>query len=117
LYPILEVFFFFFLASFYILSKRQSAAFEDLTVVITNEEASPKLRVNALIKRASLYIQRCRDPKKDPELAFADFAIAASLEPENADIYHHRGQVSCSFFSYVIFEYMDSNHLYLFTRS
>ena len=55
-----------------------------------------KVRVNALIKRASLFIQQCKDPSKDPELSFADFSAALELDPDNADIYHHRGQVSCS---------------------
>merc|ERR1711935_425923 len=60
---------------------------------IDSPETEVKLKVNALIKRASLYIQQCKDPSKDPELSFADFALAQSLDPENADIYHHRGQV------------------------
>ena len=55
-----------------------------------------KVRVNALIKRASLFIQQCKDPSKDPELSFADFSAALELDPDNADIYHHRGQVGCS---------------------
>ena len=54
-----------------------------------------KVRVNALIKRASLFIQQCKDPSKDPELSFADFSAALELDPDNADIYHHRGQVGC----------------------
>jgi len=61
--------------------------------LIENEEAAAKLTVNALIKRASLSIQQCKDPSKDPQLSFADFAAAVELDPDNADIYHHRGQV------------------------
>ena len=34
-----------------------------------------------------------QDPSKDPQLSFGDFAAAAELDPDNADIYHHRGQV------------------------
>ncbi len=66
----------------------------------SDESAPPKLRVNALIKRASLYIQRCQDPNKDPQMAFADFARAIEIDMDNADIYHHRGQVRrcCLFF-------------------
>jgi len=80
-------------ATFYILTKQQDLAMEDLTTLIENEEAAAKLRVNALIKRASLFIQQCKDPSKDPQLSFADFAAAVELDPDNADIYHHRGQV------------------------
>merc|ERR1712098_882258 len=80
-------------ATFYILTKQQELAMADLTVLIENPEVDVKLRVNALIKRASLYIQQCRDPAKDPQLSFADFSLAESLDPENADIFHHRGQV------------------------
>ena len=65
----------------------------DLTVLIENPEVEVKLRVNALIKRASLYIQQCKDPTKGPQLSFADFALAVQLDPDNAVIYHHRGQV------------------------
>jgi len=80
-------------ATMLILSKQQKSAMQDLTVLIDSLDADVKVKVNALIKRASLYIQQCKDPSKDPQLAFADFAVAESLDPENADIYHHRGQV------------------------
>jgi hypothetical protein len=82
-------------ATFYILTKQQDAAFSDLAAVIDDEEADPKIRVNALIKRASLYIQRCKDPVKDPQMSFADFDLAIKIDPDNTDIYHHRGQVIC----------------------
>ena len=48
------------------------------------------MQVNALIKRASLYIQQCKDPSKDPAMSLEDFALAEELDPENADIYNHR---------------------------
>jgi len=80
-------------ATFYILTKQQEKAMADLTILIENSEVSVKIRVNALIKRASLYIQQCKDPTKDPQLSFADFDLAVNLDPDNADIYHHRGQV------------------------
>ncbi len=79
--------------TFYILNKQMDKAFDDLGRVIENEEAPAKLRVNALIKRASLFIQQCKDPHKDPELSLADFKRAEELDSENTDIYHHRGQV------------------------
>ena len=65
----------------------------DLTTLINDDSADVKIRVNALVKRASLFIQQCKDPTQDPELSFGDFAQAIELDPENADIYHHRGQV------------------------
>ena len=47
-----------------------------------------QLRVNALIKRASLHVQM-----DDPNRSFEDFERAANLDPSNSDVYHHRGQV------------------------
>jgi len=79
--------------TFYILSKQQKKAMDDLNDVIESETASPQLKSNALIKRASLYIQRCKDPEQDSLLSFGDFKAALELDPENSDIYHHRGQV------------------------
>lgn len=79
--------------TFYILMKQQTEAMEDLCFLIDSQDTNVKIKVNALIKRASLFIQQCKDPQKDPELSFADFAQAAEIDPENADIYHHRGQV------------------------
>ena len=43
-----------------------------------------------------------QDPSKDPQLSFGDFAAAAELDPDNADIYHHRGQVDRITLSYVL---------------
>merc|ERR1711997_1353192 len=80
-------------ATFYILSKQQNRAFKDLEEVIDDEKAMPALRANALIKRASLFIQRCKDPQQDPLLSFKDFENALVIDPDNADVYHHRGQV------------------------
>ncbi len=77
----------------YTLSKRPNEAMRDMDLIVEDDTAAAKLRVNALIKRASLYIQRCQDPIKDPEMAFADFARAVELDKDNADVYHHRGQV------------------------
>ena len=81
-------------ATFYILSKQQDQAFADLGDVIENENADCKIRASALIKRASLFIQRCKDPQQDPLLSFKDFERATEIDPNNADVYHHRGQVS-----------------------
>ena len=80
-------------ATFYILSKQREKSMEDLTNIINDDNAPVKIKVNALIKRASLYIQQCKDPSKDPQMSFADFSKAVELDPDNSDIYHHRGQV------------------------
>jgi len=79
--------------TFYILTKQQEKAMADLTALADDNAVPCKVRVNALIKRASLYIQQCKDPATDPLLSFADFTRAVELDPDNADIYHHRGQV------------------------
>jgi len=79
--------------TFYILTKQQSAAFEDLNLLIDDELTDKKVKVNALIKRASLFIQQCKDPRNDPALSLKDFATAVEIDPSNPDVYHHRGQV------------------------
>ena len=55
-------------------------------------------RSNAFIKRASLHIQLCQDPEKDPMLSFNDFEEALKADPNNPDVYFHRGQVRNSVF-------------------
>lgn len=47
-----------------------------------------QLRANALIKRGSMYMQQ-----QQPLLSTQDFNTAAEIDPRNADVYHHRGQV------------------------
>ena len=47
-----------------------------------------QVRCNALIKRGSLRMQNA-----DASAAMNDFATAAREDPDNSDIYHHRGQV------------------------
>lgn len=46
------------------------------------------MKVNALVKRGSLYMQH---EKVDDSLR--DFDKAAVLDPTNSDVFHHRGQV------------------------
>lgn len=46
------------------------------------------IKVNALIKRASIHIQMDK-----PQECFDDFAQAVQLDALNADIYYHRGQM------------------------
>ena len=80
-------------ATFYILSKQLAPAFDDLNHVIETEGVDAKLKANALIKRDSLTIQQCQNPEQDATLSFADFQKALDIDPNNSDVYHHRGQV------------------------
>ncbi|CAO1336983.1 unnamed protein product [Diamesa serratosioi] len=75
-------------ATFYLLSGQYNEALIDLNNVINNPDADYKVRSNAYIKRASLNMQT---EKKD--LSFNDFDDAIKIDPNNPDIYHHRGQV------------------------
>lgn len=82
-------------ATFYLLLGRHDEAQADLGLVVDND-ASTKVKVNALIKRASLFTQL-----ENTEQCLEDFSSAAELDPNNSDIYHHRGQV------YLLLERMD----------
>uniref|UniRef100_A0A5F9CE66 Translocase of outer mitochondrial membrane 70 n=1 Tax=Oryctolagus cuniculus TaxID=9986 RepID=A0A5F9CE66_RABIT len=75
-------------ATFYLLIGNASAAKPDLDKVIGLKEANVKLRANALIKRGSMYMQQ-----QQPLLSTQDFNMAADIDPQNADVYHHRGQL------------------------
>jgi import receptor subunit TOM70 len=46
------------------------------------------MKVNALVKRACQYLQ-----DEDVNLCLPDFTRALELDPDNADVLHHRGQV------------------------
>lgn len=74
--------------TFYLLSGQYDASLTDFNTIINNKEADPKLRSNALTKRASLHMQT-----EQKELSFDDFQQAIDIDSENPDIYHHRGQV------------------------
>ncbi|XP_053435618.1 LOW QUALITY PROTEIN: mitochondrial import receptor subunit TOM70-like [Nycticebus coucang] len=74
-------------ATFYIIGNA-NAAKPDLDKVISLKEANVKLRENALIKRGSMYMQQ-----QQPLLSTQDFNMAADIDPQNADVYHHRGQL------------------------
>lgn len=63
-------------------------ALKDFNVIIDGSDVPMELKVNALIKRASLHIQN-----EKREESFVDFAAAEKLNSKNADIYHQRGQV------------------------
>ncbi|XP_068126798.1 mitochondrial import receptor subunit TOM70 [Hyperolius riggenbachi] len=75
-------------ATFYLLIGNSAAAKPDLDQVISMEEANVKLRANALIKRGSMYMQQ-----QQPLMSTQDFNMAADIDPQNADVYHHRGQL------------------------
>ncbi|XP_077198182.1 mitochondrial import receptor subunit TOM70 isoform X2 [Paroedura picta] len=75
-------------ATFYLLIGNANAAKPDLNQVIDMEDANVKLRANALIKRGSMYMQQ-----QQPMLSTQDFNMAADIDPQNADVYHHRGQL------------------------
>lgn len=74
--------------TFYLLSGQYDLSLTDFNTVINNQEADAKLRSNALTKRASLHMQT-----EQKELSFEDFDKAIQIDPENPDVYHHRGQV------------------------
>ncbi|KAB0798804.1 hypothetical protein PPYR_06684 [Photinus pyralis] len=76
-------------ASFYLLSGSHQLALDDFKTVIDAADADVKLRVNTLIKRASLRMQL-----EQPTECLQDFATAVELAPNNSDIYHHRGQIN-----------------------
>uniref|UniRef100_A0A672KVJ7 Mitochondrial import receptor subunit TOM70 n=1 Tax=Sinocyclocheilus grahami TaxID=75366 RepID=A0A672KVJ7_SINGR len=75
-------------ATFYLLIGNATAAQPDLDRVINMDDANVKLRANALIKRGSMYMQQ-----QQPQLSTQDFNVAAEIDPRNADVYHHRGQL------------------------
>lgn len=51
-------------------------------------ELDLQISSNALIKRASLKMQSGQQVE-----AFNDFNLAVAQDPENSDVYHHKGQV------------------------
>ncbi|XP_040606573.1 mitochondrial import receptor subunit TOM70 [Mesocricetus auratus] len=75
-------------ATFYLLIGSANAAKPDLDKVISLKEASVKLRANALIKRGTMCMQQ-----QQPMLSTQDFNMAAEIDPQNSDVYHHRGQL------------------------
>lgn len=74
--------------TFFLLLGRHDDSIADLEKVIHSNSASKEVKVNALIKRASMFMQL-----EDPEKCFLDFEKAIEIDPECGDIYHHRGQV------------------------
>lgn len=74
--------------TFYLLTGLVAEALADFDALIKNDDINVALRVNALIKKASLNVQ-----SDNAEKGFEYFSEAEKLDPKNADIYHQRGQV------------------------
>ncbi|XP_075549784.1 translocase of outer membrane 70 [Dermacentor variabilis] len=72
----------------YMLQGLSQATVDDLNRVLQMDTASLKVRVNALIKLGTLKVHA-----EKLEEALEDFEQAASLDPRNADVFLHRGQV------------------------
>ncbi|XP_062577593.1 mitochondrial import receptor subunit TOM70-like [Saccostrea cucullata] len=70
----------------YFLCNQQKEALEDFNQVLAAETLDKRVKVNALIKRGTLYIQQ----EKHTE-GLDDFATAVRIDPDNVDVYHHRG--------------------------
>lgn len=67
---------------------RALADFDAVLTTKTERTYLSAIKVNALIKRASIHIQLDK-----PQECFADFEAAVELDALNADIYYHRGQM------------------------
>ena len=82
--------------TFYIFIGQHDSAMSDLEIVINSPVSSTAVKVNALINRASLFMQL-----ENHEKCFEDYKLAIELDPDCSDIYHHRGQVKfTNFFSF-----------------
>lgn len=71
-------------------------ASNDFDYIINSPTVDTAIKVNALVKRASLNVQNDQHEK-----GFEDFAMAEKLDPTNADVFNQRGQV------YVLLEKLD----------
>jgi len=80
-------------ATFLILSRQHSTAMDLLSEVIDESNDNKAVKVNALIKRGALHIQKCLDPTKDAENSLNDFNQALEIDSESADVYMNMGQV------------------------
>lgn len=80
---------------FLLLGSLDDAA-KDFDYIIDSADALTDMKVNALIKRASLNVQNDQHQK-----GFEDFASAEKMDASNADVYHQRGQV------YVLLDKLD----------
>ncbi|VDP00426.1 unnamed protein product [Soboliphyme baturini] len=81
-------------ATFYILYSCVAKATADIDSLLKLLENEPpdalqtkKMKSNAYVKRASLYMQQV-----EKDLAMTDFSRAEEADPDNSDVYLHRGQ-------------------------
>ncbi|KAK2158456.1 hypothetical protein LSH36_170g04057 [Paralvinella palmiformis] len=75
-------------ATFYLLRGEGNKAMEDFDRLLELNDVDKRIKSNALIKRGSLQMQNGQT-----DAALADFQQAIDIDPENSDIYHHRGQL------------------------
>ena len=94
-------------ATFLVLTKQLTPGLEELTSVVEEAGEDKKALVNALVKRGSLYIQRCHEPNEviidssftqiktpksqDADLSYKDFNRAQETDPNSADVLMNRG--------------------------
>ena len=94
-------------ATFLVLTKQLKPGLEELTAVVEEAGEDKKALVNALVKRGSLYIQRCHEPNEvmidssfaqiktpisqDADLSYKDFNRALEADPNSADVLMNRG--------------------------
>lgn len=74
--------------TFHLLQGRSQATLDDLNQLLAMNDINSKVRVNALIKLGTLKVH-----SEHLDEALQDFERAAELDPANADIFLHRGQV------------------------
>lgn len=75
-------------ATFNVITGRFEAANKDLGYLLSQEDLDKRMKVNALIKLASLEMQT----EKGMD-CFQNFTKAEEIDATNSDLYHHRGQV------------------------
>ncbi|XP_011062092.1 PREDICTED: uncharacterized protein LOC105150602 [Acromyrmex echinatior] len=76
-------------ATFYFIWRYYNAAIHDLEVILSSEDVCDDIRINALIKRANVYLKIGK--MCTLEMAFKDFELALIINPSCSDIYYHRG--------------------------
>ncbi|KAK3601164.1 hypothetical protein CHS0354_019163 [Potamilus streckersoni] len=72
--------------TFLFLKGELDKALEDFNLILDKNDLEKKMKVNALIKRGSLFIQQ--EKKKE---GLDDFMMAEDTDSDNSDVYHHRG--------------------------
>ncbi|KAL1139622.1 hypothetical protein AAG570_006602, partial [Ranatra chinensis] len=77
-------------ASICFLQGESEAAMEDLDTIINEKPSAVDLVTTALVKRATLHLRI-----GNLEKCLEDFDRAQTLDPNNSDIFHNRGQVRC----------------------